>query len=490
MDFLDPNKKRNHSIRLMIGYVLVTVAILLATLLLTFISLGFGFNHNTGGITQNGLLFIDAHPQQASMTINGQDKGKTDGRFVLEAGPYSIELKREGYRDWKKDVELQGGEVIRLVYPFLFPASLQTKTILATTSTPNLITASPDRHWIVLHDQARPTTFQVTDTSTKTNLTKEIVVPQAVFGNKAGEQKLELVEWSGDNKALLLKRYFADGFDYLLINRDKPEESINLASIVGPTATDVKLFDKKTESLYVLSKEGDVLKRVNIKSGQTTEVAKGVVDFFPYKDNIVLYITQAGAKDGQAVVRMINGKDDYSFRELAVSSKYLMGIAEFDHDMFVTVGSSVDGKQYVHKNPLTALSDKSGKNSQLLMFKLDNPTSVSFSANTRFIALQSGSKFAVYDAETKRQYRFDVGLKLNEGQKVSWMDGHRMMLVSEGKLNIFEFDGQNKQTLTTMDPSFLPAFDRDYTALFTYGPSTEDKAKQSLSRTELIVKKD
>jgi hypothetical protein len=159
--------------------------------------------------------------------------------------------------------------------------------------------------------------------------------------------------------------------------------------------------------------------------------------------------------------------------------------------MYLAAGSSADGKEYVYRNPLTSFKKNDPSlNIPLLLLKLDNPDSVTFSANARFVALQAGSKFEVYDAEVKQQYRYDVQLPLDPGQKATWMDGHRLMLISKGKMEVFDFDGLNKQTLVSTSPAFIPMFDRDYTALFTYGPSAgTDPTKSTLVRTELIVKK-
>src|SRR5690554_5521518 len=119
MDFLDPKKRRAHVRRLYIGYALMAVLIFGVASLLVLQAFGYSFNPRTGDITQNGLVFIDAHPQAAEVFINGQSKGFTDQRMVMTNGKYSLELKREGYRDWRRDFVLEGGHIERFVYPFL-----------------------------------------------------------------------------------------------------------------------------------------------------------------------------------------------------------------------------------------------------------------------------------------------------------------------------------------------------------------------------------
>jgi hypothetical protein len=490
MDFLDPKKKRAHTIRLFVGYCLITIAILLATTLLLFAALGYGINRTTGEVTQNGLVFVDAHPEAANIRINGQDKGQTDHRFVLETGRYSLELSRDGYRSWSKDFTVEGGNIVRLVYPFLFPEQLVTNTVTDNTVVPDVVSNSPDRHWIIMHSPDALTTFQVVDTSTKQNTAVPITVPAAIFGTHTGAQTLEFVEWSTDNRHVLLKHSFTGGYDYIILDREKPETSLNISQVMGRNYTSVTLFDKQADKIYGFDANGGLLQSVDLKSKESTNLVANVLAFWPYKDSNVLYTTAQGAVEGRVALHLRDGQTDYLVRDLAVGPKYLLNLAEFDGDMYLTAASSSDGKLYIYKNPLTALKkDYQSLNIPLLLLKLDNPDYVTFSANARFISLQAGSKFEVYDAETKQQYRFDTKLALDAGQKANWMDGHRMMLISDGKMRVFEFDGQNMQTLVNTQAGFIPAFDRDYTAMFTYGPQANDATKNGLSRTELIVKK-
>ncbi len=489
MDFLDPKKKRAHTIRLFVGYVLVTVAILLAATLLLFVALGYGIKRSTGEVTQNGLVFVDAHPQQANITINGQDRGKTDGRFVFEAGNYSVQLSRDGYRSWSKDIVVEGGGIVRLVYPFLFPTQLQTTALTTATVAPDVVSGTPDRRWIIMHSPDALTTFQVIDTSTEKNTPSSISVPAAIFGTHTGAQKLEFVEWSTDNRHVLLKHNFEGGYDYLIIDREKPEASLNVSQVMGKSYSEVTLHNKKSDELYAQDAAGGTLQLVSLKAKTATTVASNVQAFWPYKDTNVLYTTLQGASSGKVVLHLIDGQSNYTIRELTAGPKYLLNMAEFDGDTYVAAASTADGRLYIYKNPLDTLKRADDSTIALLLLKLDNPDAITFSANARFIALQAGSKFEVYDAETKLQYRYDTKLTLPAGQKANWMDGHRLMLISEGTMRVFDFDGLNMQTLTAASQAFVPLFDRDYEALFTYGPHAADAAKSGLSRTELIVNK-
>lgn len=486
MDFLDPKKRRSRNIRLMVGYCLVAIALLLASILLLYASFGYGINRSTGEVIQNGLVFVDAHPEQATMYLNGVNKGGTDGRFVLEAGTYNMELKRDKYRSWKRDFTLDGGNIVRLVYPFLFPETLSSRDILAYNATPDMVSSSPDRKWILSHSPAAMTTFQLTDTSDKALPSTTFTIPAAILGTRTGAQTMKVVEWSTDNRHVLVQYSFDGGFDYLVIDRQSPEQSISVSQTISSPFVSVTLRDKKFDQLYIHQAAGGQLISANTRDKSTAVIAANVLQFWPYKDNTVLYTTADAAATDKAFVKLKEGQTTYNIREVMRGDAYLLNMAEFDGDTYVVSGSVADGKVYVYKNPIDTLKKNTdGPLFQTALLRVDNPTQAIFSANTRFIAVQGGSTFAVYDFETEQQYKYDTKLPVAAGYKASWMDGHRLMMVSEGKMNVFDFDNLNHQTLVATGPDFVPLFDRDFNQLFTVSPSQADATKLTLLRTDL-----
>src|SRR5690606_20787754 len=116
---------------------------------------------------------------------------------------------------------------------------------------------------------------------------------------------------------------------------------------------------------------------------------------------------------------------------------------------------------------------------------IKNPLKASFSANTRNIVVQSGQQFAIYDAETDRQYIYDLDKKIDTGRPAEWMDGHRLATVTEGKVTVFDFDGTNIHQLMPSVAALDVQFDRDYDYAFTIEANSDNAAK--LSVTKLYV---
>ncbi|MDH7476744.1 MAG: PEGA domain-containing protein, partial [Microgenomates group bacterium] len=73
-------------------------------------------------LTATGIINISAYPKAAKVYINGQLKGVTDINLTLPPGKYSIEIKKDGYTSWSKDVVLKG-ELVEVIDVLLFPTN-------------------------------------------------------------------------------------------------------------------------------------------------------------------------------------------------------------------------------------------------------------------------------------------------------------------------------------------------------------------------------
>src|SRR5687767_3789876 len=162
MEFLDPKKQKAHLIRLAIGYVLIGTALILTTVILLYRAYGFGISN--GEVIQNGLIFVSSRPNPADLYVNGQKREETtNARLLMQAGQYTFELQRDGYRSWKRAINVEGGAVVRFDYPVLFPAKLTAETTRKYDVRPALATQSPDQRWLLVQAAAAHNVFDLYD---------------------------------------------------------------------------------------------------------------------------------------------------------------------------------------------------------------------------------------------------------------------------------------------------------------------------------------
>lgn len=491
MDFLDPANKRRHTIRLFTGYILVAIAIALGSLILLFQSFGYGVDRKTGQVIQNGLIFLAAHPESTSVYINGQQNGsKTDTKLSLPAGRYSIELKRDGYRDWKHELNLDGGSVEQLVYPVLFPEKLVTADVQLYGTAPAFATASPDRHWLLVQQPGSLTKFDNFDLNNEKQAPTAVTLPDNVLTSANGDQSLSLAEWSTDNRHVLLKHNYSGTFEYIMVDRDTPALSFNVNKLIGSNPSQITLRDKSDEELYLYDATGQTLQIYDVKAKKQTPLLSNVLSYKTHGADMVLYASaDSGGKADQVGVRMYDGKNNYLVNTYPKGTSFLLDLAQFSGDWYMVVGLQQEGRVTIYKNPQDTLKQPKHGVPTALLLRIDSPQFVSFSDNARFIAAQSGSKFAIYDAETDRRFYYQLKNDVPAAQQAHWMDGHRLLLVLNGKTEVFDFDGTNQQSLSASNPGMLPYFDRDYTGLYNIAPSVQVTGRAALTRTELVVKK-
>ncbi len=122
MDFLDPKRKKAHHTRLLIGYLLMAVAVAMATWLLLNSSFGYWVDPKTGDVIQNGTVFLDSRPGGSTVFLDGaMQNNKTASRLTLPGSrTYNIRLEQDGYRPWSRTFSLDGRSIERLVYPLAY----------------------------------------------------------------------------------------------------------------------------------------------------------------------------------------------------------------------------------------------------------------------------------------------------------------------------------------------------------------------------------
>ncbi len=489
MEFLSPEEKRQKTIKIFLGYCLGLLVILGGTIVISFILQGFDiFSRQT--VVKNGLLFIDSKPVSSQIFLNGDSSKRTDARFVLPEGNYNLSLSQDGYREWQKRVQVFGGRVVYHVYPRLYPNDIKTSDIASFSKLPFFYTQSPDRRWILIATEDKPSQILVYNTSAIDDKPQIIELPVGIWSeSEATTTKLETIEWSTDNKNVLVQKVVgANRGDYLIINREKPTESINLTKTINLNAVStVKLRDKKPNKFYILDNSSKILRTATLEKGiEPTVIADGVVDYKPYKDNVVFYATTIGVPDNQLAVRLIRDNTTHLFEPIIKSDTVLLDLAQFDNDWYYVAGSGSQNFTAVYINPLnTAVKpNDNGIYKPQLRLLLDNPKSVSFSDNARFIGLQSKDKFDVYDGELKQVYRYDSPVELPAGG-AKWMDGHRWHTVSGGREQVFEYDGLNKQSLVAAIDDTQVFYDKDYVVVYSLVKKDDGTVSLNLGRLTL-----
>jgi hypothetical protein len=495
MDFLDPKKQRLHTIRLIVGYVLVSLAIIIATVVLLYQAYGFGLGKDNE-VVQNGFVFVSTHPNPAKIYLNGQlNKSTTNIRLTLVSGQYYMELKRSGYRTWQREITVVGGMVEHYDYPFLFPQKLITSPVKSYDAAPSLATQSPDHRWLIVSQPGTSDSFDEYDLKNPKLAPVTLTMPSTVAATAKTSESWQLSEWSDDNRHVLLQHLFDGSSEYVMLDRQDPTQSFNLTKTLGVNPTKVSLRDKKYDQYYLYDGTAHTLQTVTLNSPTPVNFLSNVYGYKSYGANTMLYVTADNAPAGKVAVDLLQDGTKYQLRTVAADpGAYLLDLAQHGGTWFVAAGSSAEGRVYVYKNPATQLQSSTSKTPVAVpvqVLKAKSPTYLAFSANTQFIMDEGGTDFSVYDVQNDSGYNYTVASSLDAPQThAAWMDGDRLEYVSGGKLIVFDFDRANIQTLMPANPSYLPFYDPAYKFVDAIAPTGADGKQTDLDSTALLIPAD
>jgi hypothetical protein len=81
---------------------------------------GYRLDVQKGTMTSTGIVAVSSSPQTAQVYVNGVLKGVTDLHLTLPHGKYNVEVRKEGYTTWKREIVLKG-ELVVTADATLFP---------------------------------------------------------------------------------------------------------------------------------------------------------------------------------------------------------------------------------------------------------------------------------------------------------------------------------------------------------------------------------
>jgi len=479
MDFLDPRKRRANRNRLIVGYFLVAIAIGLATVILVYGAYGYGINTKTGEIVENGLLFTDSKPGGAKIFLNGKDQNKqTRSRIVLPSGNYTLTLKKDGYRDWQRKFTLEEHSVARYVYPFLFPTNPKSTALKVFDTAPALITESPSRRWLIVNSaisETKGVSFDEYDTSNVTKPSRHFVVPRSVFNSNNKLAKLSVIEWSTDNNFFLVENQLSKGSEFVVIDRRTPQNSFNINKLFKINPSAVSLRDKKINQLYLFDNKARTL-RVGVTNNGTLRPVflKNVIAFKSYGASLISYVTDQSSTSGKVESRIWDNGETFPLYTFPAGKYYLLDAAQYQGSWYYVAGSNTTDRINIFKDPLNTIKNPDFAQAiPVSSLRVLGATNVKFSNNTRFISVQAGQHFGVYDLEQSERFQYINPFNVNT--PMDWMDGHRLIGAVKGTIAIFDFDATNNQLLLPTTMTAGGYFSGDYNRLYTLAPIKNSK---------------
>lgn len=108
--------------------------------LIYYFSKGYRIDFDGRELRRTGVINVQSEPSGANFYIDGENLGRTPRSRTLDTGIHNVSVWRNGYREWRKDVEILE-ERTTPIFPFLILEDIQKTTLWESEF-------SVERYWI------------------------------------------------------------------------------------------------------------------------------------------------------------------------------------------------------------------------------------------------------------------------------------------------------------------------------------------------------
>jgi hypothetical protein len=479
----DDKKKKLYILKTVGKYSFFVLCAALLTTLLVLIIEGYRFSLNGKKIEQQALVQFDSTPSGAAVSIDGQKViGSTANKSSIDAGKHSFTISKDGYQSWNDTITVDAGTLTWLNYVRLMPTNHSVKMIKKYKTIAHSI-VSPDKKNILIQSDASKPSFDVYDITNTNYNHKTFTIDSSNYSEASKDgitHTFEPIEWDSDGKYVLVKHYYDNTYEWLILNTD--DNSVkNITQVLGISMDDIEFSSNSGNTLYVLS-NGD-LKKVDLASETISRVlVSNVKSFSSYDSNVFVYISKADSSTGYINVGVYKDGADTPVTIMTVKNP---------ND---TVNA--DTAKYYDKNYLV-ISDnniikifsgdyptKQDDNSMSIIKTINFPETVqniSFGSNDRVVFFESNNKYGYYDVERKSYSPIDV----NGSTQLSWLDdGYYLYSLIDNKLVVRDFDSSNVTTLYQTVKGQVVSLSQDEKYLYTISSNSDGFQLQRMTMIE------
>lgn len=478
-----PPSRRTQLLRRLLALFASWVAVVVGVVIVTALTLGYGFNQKDGHIERGGIIQLGSMPGAAAVTINGLPYGaSTPTKLVSSPGKYAIKMEKQGYQTWQKTISLEAGMISWQTYPKLFPQDISMSNVTTFDTLADALPSGNSKNYAFLEKADTPT-VKIANLESDTVKFEDVTLPSTVItqpdktvqGGTASSYKLLL--WSGDQRYILLSHTYGNSkLEWLVLDIDNPERSYNINQSFGVNPTDVVFGDYYAHRLDALI-DGNV-RELNVDDKTISHpLVTNVNNFRVYDEDYILYVSQP-LKDKTQEVGYVKA----NFAQPVVVQKVPYdgsGTARIDFGKYFDDNYALisHGKQAI----LYDMQHFSGSQDDKITLKplstmplTHSITELDITDNSQFANVQDGYSLATYNLELNQQTITSFVSTSKSPQTLQHLSNYLFWGYDGERMRTYEFDGANQYSLMQMDPRFDATFSPS--GKFLYTVLHDDKA--------------
>lgn len=404
--------------RKILFFILLFVFIIIAPVVILYAQ-GYRFDFEKKRLIQTGDFYFKSLPKKANIYINNKlTKEKTPGQIKnLLPKKYNVQITKEGFWAWKKELEINPLLVTEAKNILLVPEKLNKETVIPAKI--SKFSFSPNKKFISYISQDKELRLYNLEDSEENPLFK------------SENYKLVDIIWSYDSKKIL----FFDSLNrWRAININEPSKIINIsANLSNPKWNPLnpsEVFFKKGNDVFILNLENQK-NQVLAAEDIVDYDALGEYLFYIQKPNLILYKQDILGKTKEQMTNLpMDYRENLDYKILAFSLQDIILRA--------------DGALYIFEK------DKK------LFEKIDeNIKNENFASDERKISFWSSNEIwvfwlkKIFDQPTKNAGDKELITRLSQKIKeVIWYpktSEHLIFLTEDNKIKIAELDGRDKR---------------------------------------------
>lgn len=445
------SKKNKELIKRMFIYSGMVLSVIFLVTMVTLSVLGFRFNLGNGEIEQYSFLRFGSAPSGAKVTIDGVAiSSRTPNKSSVKPGQYLVEMKKDGYADWSKTINITKGTIRWLNYALFVPKTLLVEPIADYAEIFSSV-ASPTRRSFLLQYRADSPIFDLVDLSLNEPKTTNLILPPTVYsGSELIDtiHKYDIFKWDGSGRYALIRHSYDEKFEWLVIDTQNISLSKNITRNFAINIDDIDFAGTSGNSFF-MTDSGDLRKLDLAASTISGPLVSNVNSMNVYGQNIVAFVGNASL-DSTQIIGLYRDGDETSYAVQTISninSDPVRAIAfrYFNEDFIAySVGKNVNifGGTYP-----TSVADSETSMKLVTSFEVDGKINqFDFSHSGEFLLVRSDSSIYTYDLEHQSLMSSKAGCTDNP-RSLGWLNDNYLWSTCNDSLVIREFDGENSHTI-------------------------------------------
>ena len=234
-------------------FIICVVIFALAAPVVVFYSQGYRFDFETKKIVQTGAFYFKVLPRNAEVWLNNKSKVKTsiftNSALIENLMPktYGVEIKKQGYHAWQKNLEVREKQVTEAKNVTLIPKNpnfiilaTSTKEVLDITSEIEMVATSSDKNKLIEFND-----YEIWISLIESRTVQSQTEEEKIFITRFSE-KIDKVFW--------LNNYYMifNVGNKIKVAEIDDRDRINIVDLVEFESPKI-FWSEKTKKLYVLS---------------------------------------------------------------------------------------------------------------------------------------------------------------------------------------------------------------------------------------------